>query len=377
MSDDFNKDVQGIAKQIDEVSQKLENDYASKRDLEKVSDALSHFEKISQKQALANKTDRVFGDKAVAKECVDYLGGVLMNKGLFREGAFGLTKAGLDTVTSTAGPEFVPTATASRIEYLLSQGGVARQRATVYSGLRGSLEIPTVTDEVVTSEKTDSDASSFSVVENTTGTVTLNPRLFGALYRSSLKLVYESSPAVAGLIVEQLANAQAVKEDNEVIAALVASSIDKTISATSVAADDIIDLLDKVHESVNPADPEVAYYMNRTTWSQIKKLLKNSEANNYMVDFEQGAYAINGVPVVLWHRLPSFGASAVADDFPVLYGNMRKAVAVGIGRDMSIDLDLGGTANFDKGFATWRLIEDFDAEVIQAGAMSAIVDPTS
>lgn len=375
--EDFTKDVQGISKQIEEVSQKLENDYASKRDLAKVSDALSAYEQISQKQALESKKDRVFGDKAVAKECVDYMGSVLQKKGLFREGVMGLTKAGLDTVTSTRGADdFVPTATASRIEFLLSQGSVARNNATVYGGLKGSLEIPTVTDEVVTAEKTDSDASSFSEVQNTTGTVTLNPRLFGALYKSSLKLVYESSPSVAGLIVEQLANAMAVKEDNEVIAALVASSIDATTSASAVAADDIIDLIDKVHESVNPQDPDVAYYMNRTTWSQVKKLLKNSEANNYMIDFEQGGYAINGVPVKLWHRLPSFGEAATADDYPVLYGSMKKAVAVGIGRDMQIDIDFGGTS-FEKGQASWRLMQDFDAEIVQAGAMSAIIDPTS
>lgn len=378
MSEEFNKEVQGISKQIDEVSKKLENDYASKRDLEKVTDALKELEKIESHKALASKKDRVFGDKAVAKEAVEYLGSVLERKGIFKEGAFGLTKAGLDTVTSTRGTDdFVPSATADRIEFLLSQGSVARNRATVYSGLRGSLEIPTVSDEVVTAEKTDSDATSFSSVQNTTGTVTINPRLFGAIYRSSLKLVYESSPAVAELIVTQLANAMAVKEDNEVIAALVASSIDTTLSATSISSTDLIDLFDKVHESVNPGDNDVSYLMNRTTWAQAKKLLRNSEANNYMIDFEQGQYAINGVPVVLWHRLPSFGASAIADDFPVLYGDMRKAVAIGIGRDMQIDIDFGGAANFDKGFASWRLMEDFDAEVVQPGAMAAIIDPTS
>ena len=377
MSEDFNKDINGIAKQIEEVSTKLENDFASKKDLEKVADALSAYEKISQKQALESKKDRVFGDKAVAKEACDYMAGILHKKGLFKDGVFGMTKAGLDTVTSTRGADdFVPTATADRIEYLLNQGGVARQNATVYSGLRGSLEIPTVTDQVAVAEKTDSDASSFSEVQNTSGTVTLNPRLFGALYRSSLKLVYESSPSVATLIVEQLANAMAVKEDSEAVAAIVASSIDKTISATSVSSTDVIDLLDKTHESVNPSDPSVKYYMNRTTWSQLKKLLKNSEANNFMVDFSQGEYAINGVPVVLWHRLPSFGAAATADDCPILYGDMRKAVAIGIGRDMQIDIDFGGT-NFDKGQAAWRLMEDYDVEVVQAGALAGIIDPTS
>lgn len=375
--EDFKKDINGIAKQIEEVSTKLENDFASKKDLEKVADALSAYEKISQKQALESKKDRVFGDKAVAKEACDYMAGVLAKKGLFKDGVFGMTKAGLDTVTSTRGADdFVPTATADRIEYLLNQGGVARQNATVYSGLRGSLEIPTVTDQVVVAEKTDSDASSFSEVQNTSGTVTLNPRLFGALYRSSLKLVYESSPAVAALIIEQLANAMAVKEDTEAVAAIVASSIDKTISASAVASEDVIDLLDKVHESVNPSDPNVKYFMNRTTWSQLKKLLKNSEANNYMIDFEQGQYAINGVPVVLWHRVPSFADSAIADDCPVLYGDMRKAVAIGIGRDMQVDIDFGGT-NFDKGQAAWRLMEDYDVEVVQPGALAGIIDPSS
>lgn len=377
MSEEFNKEIQGISKQIDEVSQKLENDYASKRDLSKVADALKAYEQISQKQALKEKKDRIFGDASVAKETVDYMAGVLQRKGLFRDGVFGLTKSGLDTVTANRGQDdFVPTATLDRIEYLLNQGGVARQNATIYSGLRGTLEIPTVTDQVTVAEKVDTDATSFTEVQNTSGTVSLNPRLFGAIYRSSLKLVYESSPAVAALIVEQLTNAMAVKEDQEVIDAIVASSI-STISASAVASTDLIDLIDKVHEGVNSADPGVAYFMNRTTWSQIKKLLRNSEANHYMIDFEQGGYSINGVPVVLWHRLPSFGAAATADDFPILYGDMRKAVSLGIGREMSIDIDFGGTENFDKGLATWRLTEDFDAEVVQAGALAAIIDPTS
>lgn len=374
---DFESEIKGISKQVDDVAKKLEVDYASKNDLKKVAEALSHYEKIQEQKALESKVDRVFGDKAVAKEAVDFLGGVLAKKGLFRDGAFGLTKAGLDSVTSTAGPDFVPSATADRIEYLLSQGGVARKYATIYGGLQGSLEIPTVTDEVAVAVKTDSDASSFSSVANTTGTVTLTPRLFGALYRASLKLIYESSPSVAGLIITQLSNAMSVKEDSEVVAALKASSIDQTVKGTAIDPDDLIDLLDKVHESVNPNDLDVNYFMNRTTWAALKKAVKASENDNYVIDFQQGAYQINGVPVVLWHRLPSFGTASSPDNMPCLYGSMKKAVAIGLGRTMQIDIDLGGAANFDKGFASWRLMSDFDAEVVQAGALAAIGDSTT
>lgn len=376
MSDEFKKDVDGIAKSINEVSMKLENDYATKKDLENVADALKAYDKIEEKRALASKKDRIFGDKAVAKEFCDYMGGVLASKGLFREGALGLTKAGLDSVTANAGAtDFIPEATASRIEYLLSQGGTARKYATVYSGLRGSLELPTVTDEVVVAEKTDSDASTFSAVNNATSTVVLTPRLFGALYKASLKLIYESSPSVAALIVEQLSNAMIVKEDSEAIAAIKASSIDRSITNTAVSSTDIINLLDKVHESVNPSEG-TNYFMNRTTWVALKSALKNSEANNYMIDFEQGGYSINGVPVVLWHRMPSFGTASTPDNLPIIYGDFHKAVAIGTGRTMQIDIDLGGDA-FNQGMANWRLMSDFDVEVVQAGALAGIGDSTA
>jgi len=365
--DNILKDIKSIGEKIE----KAEETYVSKATFEKMADALKAYEVASERSSLENKTDRIFGNKAVARDFCDYLGYKLEKAGhSTKGGAFERTKAteGLSVATANEGAEYVPTSVATQIEYLLSQGGISRQIHTVFGGLIGSLDIPQVTDEFddIKNDTSDGEVTG-GVGKNATASVTLNPTQFRAIYHSSLKLIRNSSPAIAELIIAQLVGAMAKKEDAQTIVAYKASSIDKTITNTAVTAANLIDLIDKVHESVNPED--AMYLMNRATFVAAKKLLVNSEANNFVFDLTAGVSSLNGVPIKIWHRLDSFG---VASNLVVLYGNFKKCGAVGTGRDMEITIDTGGE-NHRMARAAWRLLSDFEFKIMNAGAVAAII----
>lgn len=372
--------LEAVVKSVNEITAKLDANYATKSDLAKLADGLKELNRISAENCARNRKHKVFGDEYVAHEFVDFLGGIIKAKGLDKrvsiDPSYQLEKATLNVTTTTAGGYLVPTAVSPILEGLVSLGAKARQFHDVYP-LGGPLDIG-VADTQAVATYTTNDTTAISETDRTFSKVTLSPKQLGALFRASGKLLNESAVPVASMIVENLAAAAGVLEDQTVLygdgTATYSSQTgyedNTSITGTSVASvsaltiDNLLGMQDDISDAVELS--ECSYYMPRALIAALRQK-KGTANDHYYFDLQTRQFTIGGAPVVEWNRMHS---GTNTGDMVALFGNLRKAGKIGVGRQLSIDVD--SSVDFAKAGFVWRLLEDFGFVIPNPGAVSKV-----
>ncbi len=380
MSDTNVNDLNAVVKSIDEIKGKLDSNYATKNDLNKLNDSLKELAKISDENCKQSKKHAVFGNEKVAGEFVEFLGGILeetgINKKVKVDKGFNVDKATLNVTTTTAGGYLVPTAVATVLEELVSEGGKARQLHDVLP-VAGSLDLG-VGDTDAAATYATNDTTAIGETDRTFSKVTLSPKQMGALFRASGKLLNESAVPIASMIASSLARAAGVLEDQTVLYADGTATYSSqtgyedntSIACTSVASvaactiDDLIALQSAVHESIDPTDS--AYYLNRALIVSLRQR-KGTTYDQYYLDPQTQQFYIGGVPVVEWKRMHS---GTTNGDMIAMYGQPRRAGKIGVGREMSIAVS--SEVDFAKAGFVWRLLQDFGFVIPNPGAVAKV-----
>lgn len=361
--------VADMTKKLDSLQAKFEENAQTKRDVEEIKSIVTEMGKERAKAELRSQKHPVFGDMSVAKDFVDYLGYVVGNhpkiKGndpLNTGRQITLTKTALDQTTTGYGVVTVPTSVSSALNILITEYGMARKLHDVLP-LVGNMDLPIATDDA-TAAYTTNDTTNGSDTNQTFTKVSLTPKQFLAIYRSSGKLLYNSAVDIASIVGTALARAAARLEDDTcwigdgsaTYASQTGYEDNTSIAMTSVdlianvTIDNLIDLKYKASEAV---DGNGVFYICRNLRPVLKKL-KASTAGSYLIDIQGTNIEIDGSPVVNINR---FHDGSTHGDMVCLYGDLRRAGKCGVNRSMAIDLDT--SVDFIKAGLVWRVVEDF------------------
>lgn len=379
---ELNEQLALITKDINESLKKIEDNHASKTALSKLEDEFKAFNKAMDQHRLATKSHRLFETQAGAEGFIDVLRNSIANSPLatvVKNGPFAISKSDLNSYGSGTGVDFVPTQVAPTISYLLSQGGVARQHATVLTGLDHNLTITKrnghSTAAFTAQSTTLKDDVSVTPTAFTETSVSLSPKQVCALGRASEKLLYTSAINVAEMIAIDMTEQAGLLEDNSIIKGDGSTAsygningLNNTVTGTGSAAsggitiDLLLGLPSSVHESVY-GSPNARYWISGAILQSIKQT-KASGSGQYFLDPTTGEFKIGGYPVTIWHRLDQ----SVANGNTVAYfGDMRKALTIGQGADLAIKVDM--SRYFDSNQVAFKLCYDFDAVVVQPSAL--------
>lgn len=378
-------DINALRKDITESLKKIEEGYVTKAGLAKLEEQFKALESQNARAALRAQGDPIFSNKQNAADFVNCLRGAVAQSHLAdridKSSPMYVNKADLNSYGTGTGVEVVPTATSELFSLLLSQGSVARANSTVIDGIQGSLILTkrngtsTAAFTVATTLKDDAAVTAASLG---TAKVTLTPQQISALSYVSEKLLYSSAVSIANIVAADMIEQAGVLEDNCVykgdgttafgnITGLTADSAvpEQSVAAASYSLDDVLALPALVHESVQNS-PTACYYMSGKALNTLRTK-KASTSGVYHIDPTTGQPNLFGYPVKIWHRVDQ---TFVATKFPALFGDMKKAVTIGVGRGMTIDVSRD--YRFANNQDAFRLTYDFDAKILQPSAMARL-----
>jgi HK97 family phage major capsid protein len=386
---EFAEQITALNADIQKSFARIEENSASKASLYKLEEQFAALNKIADERRLETKSHRVFGDEKRASVFVDCLRSAVANSPLASASSpvaktlmEGIQKADLNSYGSGTGVDFVPTSVIPEISYLLTQGSVARQHAKVINGVDRNL---TLTKRNGTSTAVFTNASSVNkddvaVTPSIFGEskVTLSPQQISVLGRVSEKLLYQSAINVAEMVAIDMTEQCGILEDNACLkgdgsAAFggITGLVNASIPSVSVAVgslsnfDQLLDLQASVHESVYNSQ-SAKYYMSGAILQKFRAK-KASTSGVYFYDPASNSFTINGYPVVIWHRMDN---TVAANKNIAFFGDMSKALTIGVGREMSIKVDM--SRYFDSNQAAFRLTYDFGAVTVQPNAIAML-----
>lgn len=236
----------------------------------------------------------------------------------------------------------IPTTIADRIIRAVKDRCPILERATVYN-VKGTLKVPVWGKANTTHDITVGYQTEFTDITADSGqftSVDLGGYLAGALTLIGKSVENNGAFSVVDFIVNQMADEIAVWLEGQLLvgtgssAAQGATATTNTLtsaSATSITADELIDLQAKVKQAYQA---NACWIMNPATFTLIKKL---KDANNrYLLQDDvtgEFPYRLLGKPVFLSDNMPAAAASAKA----VLYGDCS-GLSVNFRENISIEV---------------------------------------
>jgi len=373
------------------LGNKIESDIATKAEVQNFAALVKALDQKIDRKNLDEKTEEpsIFKNKAQAIEFIDVLKGALVRDGkhLTKDSGFYSEKTAgdpLTTAATNAGVDIVPTSLSSTFSMLLAQGGIARQYATVYNGVQGTLDLGK-RNGTSTAVFTATDDATVTATQLGTAKVSLSPKQISAISYVADKLLYVSPVNIANSIAIDLVEQAASLEDISVIrgdgtatygsitgikTAASVGSVTLTAAnftaAGSTLVDALLDMPSQVHESVQMSG-KGRYYVSASTWYNVRKA-KASTAGSYHFDVQLGQWTLGGYPVTVWHRMDT---ADTATNCKAIFGDLSLSHVLATGRDMSIDVDR--SFRFGTNQTAFRLTYDFGAVTIQPTALSRIV----
>lgn len=384
-----NQEFAALKGDIEKSLKTIENEGTGvKSAVKKLEDQFAAMNKAMDHQRLALKSHPLFGDFGQAENYINVLRAACEKSNIgskikTEECPLFVNKANLNTYGSGTGSELVPTATADVISLLLSQGGIARREGTVYSGIQGKLALSkrngTSTAAFTNGSGVIKDDVSVTGVSPGTSLITLSPSQVVALSLVSEKLLYQSAINIAEFTAIDMIEQAGVLEDNTVIkgdgSSITYNAVDginhnsgvveSTVAFGSFDLSNVIKLPGTVAEAAQMS-PNAKFYMSGAVLS-ILRAQKSSGSGQFYMDPTTGTMKLSGYDVVVWHRVDNTVATG---KYPVYFGDLKKALVIGTGRDMAITVD--HSFAFGSVQAAFRLAYDFDAGLIQPTALARL-----
>lgn len=251
-------------------------------------------------------------------------------------------RAGEQNMSMDNNGAIIPTTIADRIIRAVKDRCPILERATVYN-VKGTLKVPVWGKANTTHDITVGYQTEFTDITADSGqftSVDLGGYLAGALTLIGKSVENNGAFSVVDFIVNQMADEIAVWLEGQLLvgtgssAAQGATATTNTLtsaSATSITADELIDLQAKVKQAYQA---NACWIMNPATFTLIKKL---KDANNrYLLQDDvtgEFPYRLLGKPVFLSDNMPAAAAGAKA----VLYGDCS-GLSVNFRENISIEV---------------------------------------
>jgi HK97 family phage major capsid protein len=107
--------------------------------------------------------------------------------------------------------------------------------------------------------------------------------------------------------------------------------------------------------------------MNARTLAYIRSFVGTDGQFSQPISVTQGISSIDEAQVVKTNVLPVYNGTNAGT---IIVGDLRTAVSVGVGRDMTIEANDSVLFNSDQ--TVWKIKEDFCSAVVQSGAVVVI-----
>ncbi len=377
-----NKDiVKALEEKIDGIYTKIESERASKTDVAELNKSILNIkatlgamgedsERESAKFVKTQKQAHAHWSKAMKKQWAREMAISFDAENAWRKAndpaafrkAFVEKASNVNEIDSTSGLGMLPTAVDSTIQKLIPLYGVARNNARVISGIHGSINInrlnayPTFARTITSSALRDD--STVTPNSPTYAYATLQPYQSSGIAKVTEKLIYDGVPGVLEDVAEDLAIQAGVAEDTELFlgdgtatygnfTGLKTATIgynSQTVGArtgsfgtSSGNFDPLLQCQQNVYPSIVRSGT-CKYHMVPATFALLQTF-KASTSGVYHFDLSTNEWKISGTPIEFNQVMdgPDVGqASFAIGKVPVIYGDLRRAVTMGIGRDYQL-----------------------------------------
>lgn len=243
----------------------------------------------------------------------------------------------------------------AEIQHLIEEYGVARQEMTVMTLSKGSYKTNELATDITVYWVDEGSAifSSQVVLDQNT----LELKKLAVIVSMTRELIEDEEIDLMNFVGRRVAENFSEAEDEFVFngdgtatyggfTGLLKSTAVNTVTMTGSTFDsvDFDDLQDMITATPEASRRGGKFYMHYSVWALLRKLKKNSEANNYAFGDPSvaGPATILGKPVVFVEVMPESSETAVNTPF-VLFGNLRLGCIFGQKGGMIVDEFTSGT----------------------------------
>ena len=229
---DSPQELENISKAMGDLTTKLESGYLSKSEFKfeanKFAETFKAFDNEINKLRKQSQTDPVFGNKSNAQDFVNLLKVANSHTEIAEirklssdKNSSWYVEKDLNSYTSGAGIDTIPTATADVLSLLIKQYGLSRRYATVWNDVHGNLALPkrngTSSAVFTVAASTNEDDASVTPSAYGTAKLSLTPQQISILSLVSDKLLFQSAVNIAEYVAIDMAEQAGILEDNTTI----------------------------------------------------------------------------------------------------------------------------------------------------------------
>lgn len=341
-------EINAIVAKCDEIQKSLSN-FATEEKVAALASQFSKFEQTKRAEALSLRKHRIFGDHEAYSAVANAVGKALVQAGNIESKDLNgwLTKANasINQTDSGQGATFLPTSIDPVISKLVQQNGIARNFCRIINGVKGTHSIKQRATRVTVGGVSRPDGA-ISLSGPTFTPVNLTTYEVGLITTVEEKLINESPVDLVEAAISDIAEAAAEFEDDSLFAGAgtyanlgmtglntattgVGGS-DQTVAYGSFSVDDALNVRAKVHTSVFGNGN---YFMHPYVFASLQTK-KASTAGSYFFDISSGSFKLGGSDIVFAPRMDS--SLVLSGKVPVIYGDLSKAVVMGLGRNYEV-----------------------------------------
>jgi HK97 family phage major capsid protein len=373
--EDIKNITKAIEEKLDSVMQKFDAEKASKADVQEINKTVMNLQAslAAQGEDASEPAKRFQGvtTKKFQKKYLNSVYNLMEQTGILKSLGvnaaqndeivknFGITKATNVSEYDAAGAAgMLQTVVDEVIHKVVPLYGVARQECRVVSGIRGSFKCNTLSTLpnfgfTNTGGTIRDDATLTAHAQAYATPVTITPAQVYGLVKIPEKTIYDAIPGVVADTAEDLAWSAGLFEDQMLFkgdgtatfngfTGLSSATIgygNKTIAVRTGSFTNFDPLL-QCRLAVAPGASKsgaAKYHMHPFTFAYLQTL-KASTSGTYHYDIATNEWKLSGTVIVLNQVMDTVNASNLFDigAVPVIFGDLSKAVTVGLGRDQNL-----------------------------------------
>lgn len=297
----------------------------------------------------------------------------------------------VNEIDATSGLGMLQTMVDSVIHQLIPLYGVARRNCRVLSGVRGSINLNSLTAYpsfgfTITSNA-NRDDSTVTPNSPTYTKINIQPNQVSGIAKVTEKLIFDAVPGVLENVAETLAIQAGLFEDQVLFlgdgtatyggftglktATIGYNDTNQTVRNGSFTNfDPLLSMQTNIYPSVSKS-PSCKYHMHPFTFA-IFQTFKASTSGLYFYDIATSTWKITGRDIEFNQVLdtPNANGTYSIGAVPVIFGDLNRAVTMAIGRDMTLKtlLELYAATN-EIGL---RLTYDYDFGIVLSQAVTRL-----
>lgn len=380
---EITEQVNSIVAKCEEISKSMAN-FATTEKVEALAKQYEKFAAVQRANSVAERKHAMFGTHANYNVVANSIAKALVGSGKIEASKAGewLTKANADVNSTDAnhGDTFLPVTIDTVVSKLVEANGVLRRYARVRNGVKGTLGIKKRATRTTVNGKTRPDGAD-DTGGSTYDPVDLSTYEVGHITTVEEKLIWDSPVDLVQEAISDLAEAAAEFEDDVLFsgggtaadlgftglnsANTGVGGLDESVAYGSFTVDNALNVRTMVHTSVFGNG---TYFMHPYIFALLQTK-KASTAGSYFFDITTGSFTLGGSQIQFAPRMDS--AVDSMSDVPVIYGDLNKAITVGLGRNYEIRIlnELYAA----EGQVGVRLTYDMGVKLVQPTAVAKVL----